>query len=130
MSYFKSYAMKILQLPPDPRDFAKSKRTKVDLDLKKATVQQEVKQPKPVLDDFLKRFFPDDAPENLSTTEAVIRGALVFSMPALSAIDWNYHTHAMIIIAPVIFYLEVTAFTLYCPVKRLFSNYTHPSKYE
>ncbi|UOE47160.1 DUF2892 domain-containing protein [Mucilaginibacter sp. SMC90] len=122
--------MKILQLPPDPRDLAKSRRQKVDIELDKAPVRQEVKQPKPVLDNFLKRYFPDDSPENLSTTEAVIRGAMVFTMPILSSIDWNYHTHAMIIIAPVIFYLEVTAFTLYCPVKKMFSNYTHPSKYE
>lgn len=122
--------MKTLQLPPDPRDLAKNKIRKADTELKEAPVQSVAEHPKPVLDNFLKRFFPDDAPENLSTTEAVIRGAMVFTMPVLSSIDWNYHTHAMIIIAPVIFYLEVTAFTLYCPVKRLFSNYTHPSKYE
>ncbi|SEO35923.1 hypothetical protein SAMN05192574_107199 [Mucilaginibacter gossypiicola] len=122
--------MKTLQLPPDPRDLAKNKIRKADTELKKAPVQPTAGHSKPVLDNFLKRFFPDDAPENLSTTEAVIRGALVFVMPVLSSIDWNYHTHAMIIIAPIIFYLEVTAFTLYCPVKRLFSNYTHPSKYE
>ncbi|WP_413666962.1 hypothetical protein ACEN9X_20825 [Mucilaginibacter sp. Mucisp86] len=122
--------MKTLQLPPDPRDLAKNKTHEADTELKKASVQPTARYSQPVLDNFLKRFFPDDSPENLSTTEAVIRGALVFTMPVLSSIDWNYHTHAMIIIAPVIFYLEVTAFTLYCPVKRLFSNYTHPSKYE
>lgn len=122
--------MKTLQLPPDPRDLTKNKIREVNIELPKAPVQHEPEQSKPVLDNFLKRFFPDDAPENLSTTEAVIRGALVFTMPVLSSIDWSYHTHTMIIIAPVIFYFEVTAFTLYCPVKRLFSRYTHPSKYE
>ncbi|MFS2185751.1 hypothetical protein ACCC92_03695 [Mucilaginibacter sp. Mucisp84] len=122
--------MKTLQLPPDSRDLAKNRIRKADTQLKRAVVPPIAKYSKPVSDNFLKRFFPDDSPENLSTTEAVIRGALVFTMPVLSSIDWNYHTHAMIIIAPVIFYLEVTAFTLYCPVKRLFSNYTHPSKYE
>jgi hypothetical protein len=122
--------MKTLQLPPDPRDSAKKRTREVNIELPRASVQQESKQSKPVLDNFLKRFFPDDAPENLSTTEAVIRGALVFTMPVLSSIDWNCHTHTMIIIAPLIFYFEVTAFTLYCPVKRLFSSYTHPSKYE
>jgi hypothetical protein len=122
--------MKTLQLPPDPRDLAKNKIRKAGTELKKAPVKPPAEQSKPVLDNFLKRFFPDDAPENLSTTEAVIRGAMVFIMPVLSSIDWNYHTHAMIVIAPVIFYLEVTAFTLYCPVKRLFSGFTHPSKYE
>ena len=33
-------------------------------------------------------------------------------------------------IAPSIFYLEVTAFTMYCPIKALFSNYSHPPKFE
>ncbi|MDB5147353.1 MAG: hypothetical protein JWQ57_1373 [Mucilaginibacter sp.] len=122
--------MKTLQLPPDPRDLTKNKTREVNVELKEVPEPPKVKQSKPVLDDFLKRFFPDDAPENLSTTEAVIRGALVFTMPVLSSIDWNCHTHTMIIIAPLIFYFEVTAFTLYCPVKRLFSSYIHPSKYE
>jgi hypothetical protein len=122
--------MKTLQLPPDPRDLTKNKVRQVNIELPKVPLQHGAGQPKPVLENFLKRFFPDDAPENLSTTEAVIRGALVFSMPVLSSIDWNCHTHTMIIIAPLIFYCEVTAFTLYCPVKRLFSSYIHPSKYE
>jgi hypothetical protein len=122
--------MKTLQLPPDPRDIAKNKIGKVTIELPKKPLKEEVEQSKLVWDNFMKRFFPVDAPGNLSTTEAVVRGALVFTMPVLSSIDWNCHTHTMIIIAPLIFYFEVTAFTLYCPLKRLFSSHTHPSKYE
>jgi hypothetical protein len=75
-------------------------------------------------------WFSEDSPENLTTTEAVIRGALIVLMPVLSAIDWNFGTHSMFFIAPVIFYLEVTAFTMVCPIKALFSDYSHPFRYE
>jgi hypothetical protein len=75
-------------------------------------------------------WFAEDSPENLSTAEAAIRGGLVVLIPILSAIDWNYGTHSMAFIAPVILYLEVTAFTMFCPIKALFSNYSHPSSYE
>lgn len=75
-------------------------------------------------------FFNPDARENLTTKECVIRGLFVMTMPMLSAIDWNYGTHTLIFIVPAIFYLEVTAFTMNCPIKALFSNYSHPTKYE
>jgi len=75
-------------------------------------------------------WFNEDAPENLTVKEAVIRGAFVILMPMLSAIDWHYGTYTLFFIAPIIFYLEVTAFTQMCPIKALFSNYTHPTKYE
>jgi len=76
------------------------------------------------------KWFSADSPENMTVTEAVIRGGLVVIMPILSAIDWSYGTHILFYIAPVIFYLEVTTFTMFCPVKALFSNYNHPSHYE
>ena len=122
--------MKTLLLPPNPRDLTKNNVHEIKVNAPHAPVHTEAVNDKPAAGNFLKRLFPDDAAENLSTTEAVIRGALVFTMPVLSSVDWNFHTHTMIFIAPIIFYLEVTAFTMYCPIKRLFSNYTHPSKYE
>jgi len=122
--------MKMLELPP----YSKNSRA-----VKQA--QFKVQEDKPVAITVVKdahvagtknkyKWFAEDAPENLTVKEAVIRGALVFTMPMLSAIDWNYGTHTMYIIAPVIFYLEVTAFTLTCPIKAMFSNYNHPSRYE
>ena len=118
--------MKTLLLPPDPTDIAKHRPAEV----------KTVSKSDPAIhggfswNKLIAKIFPDDTAENLSTTEAVIRGALVFTMPVLSAVDWNYHTHTMLLVAPVIFYLEVTAFTMYCPIKRLFSNYSHPSHIE
>ncbi|MDP9076769.1 MAG: hypothetical protein M3O71_05045 [Bacteroidota bacterium] len=76
------------------------------------------------------KWFLKNTSENLTNTEAIIRGALIITMPMLSAIDWNYGTHTMFFIAPVIFYLEVTAFTMYCPIKALFSNYGRSSHFE
>ena len=75
-------------------------------------------------------WFNAEAPENLTVKEVIIRAALVITMPILSAIDWTYGTHIFYFIAPSIFYLEVTAFTMYCPIKALFSNYSHPPKFE
>jgi hypothetical protein len=77
-----------------------------------------------------KVWFNPESRENVSVMEAVIRGACVVTMPMLAAIDWYNGTHTMYFIAPVIFYLEVSAFTLYCPIKALFSNYNQPVKYE
>ncbi|AYL96587.1 hypothetical protein [Mucilaginibacter celer] len=118
--------MKTLLLPPDPRDVVKHTSAEIKNVSKPATVIHEGFSWSKITD----KLFPEDTAENLSTTEAVIRGALVFTMPVLSAVDWNYQTHTMLLIAPVIFYLEVTAFTMYCPIKRLFSNYSHPSRIE
>jgi hypothetical protein len=75
-------------------------------------------------------WFNPEASENLTVKECIIRAALVMTMPMLSAIDWNYGTHTLIFIIPAIFYLEVTAFTMNCPIKALFSNYSHPPKFE
>jgi hypothetical protein len=68
------------------------------------------------------RWFADDCPENLTYTEAFIRGAMVVLVPMISAIDWNYGTHALFFIAPVVFYLEFTVFTMFCPAKSLLSS--------
>ncbi|MEO3407836.1 hypothetical protein AAFN85_28210 [Mucilaginibacter sp. CAU 1740] len=118
--------MKTLLLPPDPRDITKHRSAKLKTVSKSDPVTHEGFS----WSKLTAKLFPDDTAENLSTTEAVVRGAMVFTMPVLSAVDWNYHTHTMLLIAPVIFYLEVTAFTMYCPIKRLFSNYSHPSRIE
>jgi hypothetical protein len=69
-------------------------------------------------------WFTDDCPENLTYTEAFIRGAMVVLVPMISAIDWNYGTHTLFFIAPVVFYLEFTVFTMFCPAKTLFSSYS------
>jgi len=67
-------------------------------------------------------WFDKDAPQNLTYKEAGIRGIFVVCMPVLSAIDWNLHTHTMFFIAPLIMYLAVSALTMTCPVKELFSR--------
>ena len=71
-----------------------------------------------------------DTAENLSFTQAALRASGVISMPLiLSAIDWSFHTDILIFIIPVMFYLEVTAFMMYCPIKAIFSNYKLPKQY-
>ena len=119
--------MKMLELPPYSKNSraVKPAQFKEDKPVAVTTVKQAIAGTKTRY-----KWFAEDAPENLTVKEAVIRGALVFTMPVLSAVDWNYGTHTMYFIAPVIFYLEVTAFTMYCPIKAMFSNYTHPSRYE
>jgi hypothetical protein len=72
-------------------------------------------------------WFDKDAPQNLTYKGAGIRGILVVCMPGLSAIDWYLGTYTMIFIAPLIMYLAVTALTMTCPVKALFSDYKHKS---
>jgi thioredoxin reductase (NADPH) len=69
-----------------------------------------------------KGWFDKDAPQNLTYKEAGIRGIFVVCMPVLSAIDWNLHTHTMLFIAPLITYFAVSALTMTCPVKELFSK--------
>lgn len=43
-------------------------------------------------------------------------------MLALSAIDWYLHTHTMIFIALLTMYLAVSALTMTCQVKALFTK--------
>ncbi len=69
-----------------------------------------------------KGWFDKDAPQNLSYKEAAIRGMIVVFMPALSAIDWYLHTHTMYFIAPLTMYLAVSALTMTCQVKALFTK--------
>ncbi|QJD96072.1 hypothetical protein HH214_09390 [Mucilaginibacter robiniae] len=70
-------------------------------------------------------WFDKDAPQNLTSKGAALRAILVVCMPALSAIDWYLGTYTMIFFAPLTMYLAVTALTMTCPVKELFSNYRH-----
>jgi len=120
--------MKTLTLPPHPT-FTHTKNnhySKQPIAKTVAIVEQE----KPSAAKAAKTWFNAEAPENLTVKEAITRAAFVITMPMLSAIDWSYGTHTLIFIIPVIFYLEVTAFTLSCPIKALFSNYSHSTKYE
>jgi hypothetical protein len=119
-------AMKTLALPPYISFVhKKNNRTKNPVQVRLTVKPKIVSISKPAT-----RWLNAEAPENLTVKEAIIRAALVMTMPMLSAIDWTYGTHTFYIIAPAIFYLEVTAFTMYCPIKALFSNYSHPPKFE
>lgn len=64
--------------------------------------------------------FDKDSVQNLNGWEAGLRGVLVVFMPFLCSIDLYNGTNTMFFIAPVIFYLEVTALTLTCPIKSIF----------
>lgn len=122
--------MKMLELPPYLQSSKAAKQAQFKVQEDKPVAITMVKNAHTAITKTKYKWFSDDSTENLTVKESAIRGALVFTMPVLSAIDWNYGTHAMYFIAPVIFYLEVTAFTMYCPIKAIFSNYTHPSRYE
>ena len=122
--------MKMLDLPPYFKNNRAAKPAQFKFKEDKPVAITTVKNADVTGTKTKNKWFNEDAPENLTVRESAIRGALVFIMPVLSAIDWNYGTHTMYFIAPVIFYLEVTAFTMYCPVKAMFSNYNHPSRYE
>lgn len=79
----------------------------------------------------LSRWFNHEAPENLTTTEAVCRGGAIITMPLLlSLFDSSFHTDVLPFIVPVMFYLEVTAFTMYCPIKAMFSDERQPAHYD
>lgn len=123
--------MKRLALQPDPRDIPGHSAGNKQAIVKPITyLKSDPSTSKPAQPGFWEKLFPADAPENLTNTEAAIRLLCLLCFPWLSYIDWTYHTYFMICLAPVLFYLEVTAFTLTCPVKRLFSNYTHASRVE
>jgi len=60
--------------------------------------------------------------ENLSLQGGIVR---IFSIPVLafsSAIAWYVIPVYIIVLAPVAFYMIVTAFTLYCPIKAVWCN--------
>lgn len=71
-----------------------------------------------------KTWLDKDAPQNLSGREAAIRGLLVVILPPLSGIDWYFGTSFIVVLAPLLFYLEVTALTRTCPVKHIFRKYS------
>ena len=122
--------MKMLELPPYPQNSRAVKPAQFKAQEDKPVAVTITKDVHTAVTKTKYKWFSEDSAENLTVKESAIRGALVFTMPVLSAIDWNYGTHTMYFIAPVIFYLEVTAFTMYCPIKAMFSNYTQPSRYE
>jgi hypothetical protein len=120
--------MKTLALP-SYQSFVHTKNKRVKNQVT-TEVQPETKEKDTIKLETKTSWLNDEASENLTVKECVIRAALVITMPMLSAIDWNYGTHTLIFIIPVIFYMEVTAFTMNCPIKALFSNYNHPPKFE
>ncbi|EHQ24879.1 hypothetical protein [Mucilaginibacter paludis] len=118
--------MKTLALPPyNSFTHKKNKRPEKKVQPVLAVKQKIVSKSKSAV-----RWFNAEAPENLSVKESVIRAAFVITLPMLSAIDWTYGTHLLYFIAPAIFYLEVTAFTMNCPIKALFSHDSHPPRFE
>ncbi|RYE05278.1 MAG: hypothetical protein EOP33_06770 [Rickettsiaceae bacterium] len=70
-------------------------------------------------------WFDKDAPQNLTSKGAMIRAILVITLPGAYALQWYYNLPIIYVLAPVLFYLEVTALTMTCPIKALFSNYRH-----
>jgi hypothetical protein len=122
--------MKTLELAPAPEIAEKRKSAQFRTAEQTPIAAPVTKENDVAVVKTKREWFLKDTPENLTNTEAIIRGAFIITMPMLSAIDWNYGTHTMLFIAPVIFYLEVTAFTMYCPIKALFSNYINPSHFE
>ncbi|RYE55619.1 MAG: DUF2892 domain-containing protein [Sphingobacteriales bacterium] len=69
--------------------------------------------------------------ENVGATEAIVRGlVIVLALPVLVSLDWSLHTDLLIFTVPVLFYLEVTAFTMFCPIKLLFSTYRLPKQFD
>lgn len=129
----KFIVMKTYLLPPYPLDGLRGK-SEVSLSNNRTKVESTSNRVvNPVKKKALPKttWFPADTPENLSDKEAIIRLFLVVILPGISAaIAWNYNIYFIIPLVPIMFYLEITAFTLTCPIKKLFSNYQHPSKYE
>lgn len=117
--------MKTYQLVIDPKFKENGKQCKFDHSPKNA-VEHTAVEDIPVIGVKTKKgWFDKDAPQNLTSEGAAIRGILVVCMPPLSAIDWYCGTYTMIFIAPLIMYLAVTALTMTCPIKSLFSKYRH-----
>jgi len=127
----KTIIMQRLALPPAPGDIPRHGTENNEGIVKPITyLKSDSSNNKPTRPGFWAKLFPSDAAENLTDIEAAIRLLCLLFFPWLSYIDWTYHTYFMIFLAPILFYLEVTAFTLTCPVKRLFSNYTQAPKVE
>jgi len=71
-----------------------------------------------------------DSKENLSKKEIIFRAASIFLLLPVVALDWYFGTKIVYVLVPTLFYLEVTAFTSYCPIKAIFSDDSEPIKYE
>jgi hypothetical protein len=115
--------MKTYQLIIDPKILVTGKACKFSYAPTKK-IQHLAVEDKPLLGIKTQSgWFDKDAPQNLTYKDAAIRGILVVCMPTRSAIDWYLHLHTMIFIAPLIMYLAVTALTMTCPVKALFTRF-------
>lgn len=122
--------MKTLELPAYPGKLKSSSDQNVKTNEPVAVKPAKVKSTALAISKHRTIWLNPESRENVSVKEAVVRGALVVTGPMLSAIDWYNGTHTLYFIVPVLFYLEVSAFTLYCPIKALFSSYRQPIKYE
>lgn len=123
--------MDILELPPFPEDNKKSKKMSTISPMPAKAVNEIVKLHEEATEPAKEEKFPiPETAENLTSKEIAIRAGCVILLPMLSGIDWTYGTHTVAIIVPVAFYLEVTAFTSYCPIKAIFSKYRKPDSYD
>jgi len=61
--------------------------------------------------------------ENLTDRECLMRLAVFAVTPMLSVIDWYKGSYWILLFSPCTLYLELTALTLYCPIKASFSNF-------
>jgi hypothetical protein len=68
----------------------------------------------------------DTAGENITIKNALIRILLIPGLAFTSAIAWDVDPYYIIILAPTVFYLIFTAFTLYCPLTALWYTIIHP----
>jgi hypothetical protein len=124
--------MKTLALPSEPVSATREERKQRYAE-QLATIKNLSKSPlEPKAESKPKTAWLEEATsrENLTDKEAIIRGFFIVTMPILSAVAWYYDTYFILLLVPVLFYLEITAFTLYCPIKALFSNYRRPIKIE
>lgn len=117
--------MELPELPPHPEKPHKKKAYKpVEEPVAPSIVQPESEEPKK------KSWLFKDSKENLSKKEIVFRAASIFLLLPVVAIDWYFGTKIVYVLVPTLFYLEVTAFTSYCPIKAIFSDDSEPIKYE
>jgi len=76
-------------------------------------------------------WFNHDTPENLTIMQGGVRGGALIIMPlVLLILDSSFHTDVLPFLVPVMFYLEVTAFTMYCPIKAIFSPEQRPEQFD
>lgn len=76
-------------------------------------------------------WFNHETPENLTFIQAGMRGGALIVMPLILLIfDSSLHTDVLPFLVPVMFYLEVTAFTMYCPIKAIFSAEKLPEQFD